>query len=71
VQEHEESSHYWKKQSTYKILLQRRTQQFSIEEHAHWLTETKLAYLLTAPSVLAGMLDVYESGAVAPASVGK
>src|SRR5688500_697888 len=48
------------------MLLQRRTEQFSIEEHARWLTETNLAYLLTAPSVLAGILDVYDSGAWLP-----
>ena len=48
------------------VILERKTQQFSIEEHARWLAEIKPAYFRTAPSVLSGILDVYESGAVEP-----
>jgi phenylacetate-coenzyme A ligase PaaK-like adenylate-forming protein len=51
------------------MLFSRKTSQFSIEEHARWLRDTKLAYLYGAPSLLAGMLDLYESGAVAPPDV--
>ena len=48
------------------VTLERKTQQFSIEEHARWLAEVRPAYFHTAPTVLEGMLDVYESGAVEP-----
>jgi phenylacetate-CoA ligase len=46
--------------------LSRNAQLFTIEEHASWLAEVKPAYFRTAPSILAGILDVYESGAVEP-----
>lgn len=47
------------------LLLQRRARQFTIEEHARWLSRTAPAYLTTMPTILRGMLDVFESGEVA------
>ncbi|MBK8073146.1 MAG: hypothetical protein IPK34_14565 [Ramlibacter sp.] len=44
----------------------RNSQQGTIREHAQWLHDTGPAYLNTAPSVLRGMLDEIESGAVSP-----
>jgi phenylacetate-CoA ligase len=46
--------------------MRRRLQQFTMEEHAHWLSRVSPAYLSTSPKLLAGMLDVYASGAVPP-----
>jgi phenylacetate-CoA ligase len=44
--------------------MMRRLQQFTMEEHARWLSDAKPAYLSVSAHLLAGMLDVYESGAV-------
>ena len=46
--------------------MRRRLQQFTMEEHARWLSRVSPAYLSTSPKLLAGMLDLYESGAVPP-----
>jgi phenylacetate-CoA ligase len=48
---------------------QRRLQQFTMDEHARWLSRLNPAYLTTSPQLLAGMLEVYESGAVPPPQV--
>ena len=44
--------------------MMRRLQQFTMEEHARWLSRVKPAYLSVSPNLLAGMLDVYEGGRV-------
>jgi phenylacetate-CoA ligase len=45
---------------------QRRARQFSVEAHARWLPGIGANYLLTVPSILRGMLDVYEAEGGAP-----
>jgi phenylacetate-CoA ligase len=47
-------------------LLKRWSRQFSVEAHARWLSQTEVAYLVTVPSILRGMIDFYEAGAAAP-----
>jgi phenylacetate-CoA ligase len=47
-------------------VLWRRLQQFTFEEHARWLSRIGPAYVSTLPVALSALLDVYESGAVAP-----
>jgi phenylacetate-CoA ligase len=49
--------------------MMRRLQQFTMEEHARWLSRARPAYLSVSPNLLAGMLDVYESGAVSAPSI--
>ena len=44
----------------------RRTRQFTIEQHARWLSDLGADHLVADPSTLGGLLDVYETGAVAP-----
>lgn len=46
--------------------MQRRLQQFTMQEHAAWLSRVNPAYLSTSPKLLAGMLDIYEIGGVPP-----
>lgn len=43
---------------------QRRSKQFSIEEHARWIAEVRPGYVFASSSVLRGILDVFESGTV-------
>jgi phenylacetate-CoA ligase len=49
--------------------LQRRTQQFTFEEHARWLSRVQPAYLSTPPHVLSMIMHVYESRKVAAPAV--
>ena len=46
--------------------LRRRLQQFTFADHARWLSRISPAYFSTLPVALSAVLDVYESGAVAP-----
>ena len=41
----------------------RRAQQFTIEEHARWLRDVKPAYVVGHPTLLSGVMDVFERGA--------
>ena len=45
--------------------MMRRLQQFTMEEHACWLSRMKPVYLSVSPNLLAGMLDIYEAGVAA------
>jgi phenylacetate-CoA ligase len=47
-------------------VVRRRLQQFSLEDHARWLTRVSAPYFSTLPVALSGILDVYESGTVEP-----
>ena len=47
----------------------RRARQFTIEAHARWLAQSQCPYLATVPTVLRGMIDVYEAGCEHPAPV--
>ncbi|MDF2797482.1 MAG: hypothetical protein K0R85_226 [Devosia sp.] len=46
--------------------LQRRPQQFTIEQHAAWLSEVAPGYIISHPTVLTGVMDVFEEGKLAP-----
>jgi phenylacetate-CoA ligase len=51
--------------------LSRRAQQFTLQQHARWLAEVRPAYIIAHPTLLSGILEVYEEGRVAPPSVDK
>jgi phenylacetate-CoA ligase len=51
--------------------LHRRAQQFTIEQHAHWLAEVRPAAIVSHPTLLSGILSVYEEGRVQPPRVDK
>jgi phenylacetate-CoA ligase len=44
--------------------LNRRAQQFTLEQHARWLGDVRPAYVLAHPTLLAGLMDVYEEGGI-------
>lgn len=46
--------------------VQRRSNQFTVEEHARWLAEVKPRYVLANVRLMTGMLDAYEEGAAEP-----
>jgi phenylacetate-CoA ligase len=46
--------------------LVRRMQQFSVREHALWLASAGCPYMVIQPVLLAGLLDEYELGEIAP-----
>lgn len=48
------------------VQYRRRARQFTVEQHARWLSGVGAAYLHTVPTVLRGMLDAYEAGVAAP-----
>ncbi|HEX2725574.1 MAG TPA: AMP-binding protein, partial [Beijerinckiaceae bacterium] len=47
----------------------RKAQRSGIAEHAHWLSRVKPAYLSIPPHMLSAMMEVYESGKLAPPAV--
>lgn len=46
----------------------RRSKQFTVEEHACWISEIAPGYVFAATTLLKGILDAYEDGAAAPPS---
>jgi phenylacetate-CoA ligase len=50
-------------------VLARRNVDYTMHEHAAWLTQVSPAYLNVAPSVWSGMLDVFEDGVPAPSGL--
>ncbi|WP_127754105.1 phenylacetate--CoA ligase family protein [Devosia sp. 1566] len=48
------------------VELQRRAQQFTIEQHARWISEVAPAYIISHPTVLVGVMEVFEDGKIAP-----
>jgi phenylacetate-CoA ligase len=51
--------------------LSRRSQQFTLEEHARWLAEVRPAYIISHPTLLSGIMEVYEEGRVQAPAVEK
>jgi phenylacetate-CoA ligase len=47
----------------------RNIQQFTTEDHARWLSRVRPAYVSSAPHILSAIMEVYESGKVAPPAV--
>jgi phenylacetate-CoA ligase len=51
------------------VELQRRPQLFSMEQHARWVSEVQPAYIISHPTVLSGIMDVFEDGKFSPPKV--
>jgi phenylacetate-CoA ligase len=49
--------------------LYRRSQQFTIEDHARWLAEVRPGYIIAHPTLLSGIIEVYEEGLIEPPAV--
>ena len=45
---------------------QRRSKQFTVEEHARWIAEVKPGYVYASATLLMGFLDSYEQGIASP-----
>jgi phenylacetate-CoA ligase len=50
-------------------VLERRVHQFTLEQHAQWLSQIKPAYIAGLPTLLSGIIDAYERGEAEPPRV--